>query len=260
MTSREPASRVAVASSRWVVRFEPRPRARIRLFCFPYAGSGASVYRAWPEGLPHDVEVCAVQMPGREGRYGEPLVTDVRALVPPLCAGIAAFLDRPVAFFGHSLGALVAYETALALGRDLSLSPTALFVSAHRAPHLPRERPPIHHLPEPAFLDELRRLNGTPAEVFAEAALLEVVLPPLRADFQMAETYAGSSSGRLSCPVVALGGIGDDRVSRAMLDAWREVTTGPFEAATFPGDHFFITSHRAMVLDLLRARLARFLG
>src|SRR5262245_27618913 len=132
-------------SSHWIVRFGQRPHARMRLFCFPYAGSGASVYRAWPEQLPPDVELCAVQMPGREGRYAEPLLTDVHALTPPLCAGIAPYLDRPFAFFGHSLGALVAYETTVRLAREQGLSPAMLFVSGHRAPHLPRTHEPIHH-------------------------------------------------------------------------------------------------------------------
>lgn len=247
--------RPAVSRAGWIVRPEPRARARFRLFCFPYAGSGASAYHAWAAHMPAEVEVCGVQPPGRESRFGEPPFTQVRTLVGPLCDGISTFLDRPFAFFGHSLGAVVAYEAALALARDHRLSPSVLFVSGHRAPHLPPDRPPIHHLPEPAFLDELRRLNGTPAEVFADTELLEVVLPQLRADFQMADTYAPSSSARLACPVVALGSTGDDHVSPATLEPWREVTTGPFQLTMLPGDHFYLKRHRSMLLDLVTAHL-----
>lgn len=120
---------------------------------------------------------------------------------------------------------------------------------------MPPTHPPIHHLPEPAFLGELRRLNGTPAEVFAHPELLEVVLPTLRADFQMAETYAPSGGERLACPVVALGASEDDRVSVATLDPWREVTTGPFTLAMLPGDHFYLKTHRDRLLDLIAAQL-----
>lgn len=246
--------------SRWIVRSPARPDARLRLFCLPYAGSGASVYRPWSAQLPADVEVCAIQLPGREGRYGEAPFTDVHALTPALGEAIAGFLDRPFAFFGHSLGALVAYEAALALARDRRLAPAALFVSGRRAPRLPLDRAPIYHLPQAEFLDELRRLNGTPADVFANAELLEIVLPALRADFQMAETYRPSGAGRLACPVVALGSTGDDRVSVAGLEPWREVTTGAFELAMLPGDHFYLRTEPARLLELVTTHLRRVLG
>ena len=232
----------------------------MRLFCLPYAGAGASVYGAWPASLPDTVEVCAVQLPGRERRLGEPLFDDVRRLIPALCDGIAPLLNGPFALFGHSLGALLAYETALALRRDRGLSPARLFVSGHRAPHLPRRHPRIHHLPDRAFVDELCRLNGTPAEVLAAPELLELVLPPLRADFRMAETYAPSSGGGLSCPLVALGSTEDERVSLATLEPWREVTSGPFELVMFPGDHFYLKSQGPRLLAFLATRLAPLLA
>lgn len=259
MTSPGVASRPGGNASRWVVRFRHQPQARLKLFCLPYAGAGASAYGAWPAGLPDTVEVCAVQLPGREGRFGEPLFTDVRALIPALCDGIAPLLDGPFALFGHSLGAPLAYETALALGRDRRLSPARLFVSGHRAPHLPRQYPPIHQLPDRAFVEELRRLNGTPAEVFAAPELLELVLPVLRADFRMAETYTPSLDGELSCPLVALGSTEDDRVSLATLEGWREMTTGPFEMVMFPGDHFYLKTQGPRLLDFLATQLTALL-
>jgi surfactin synthase thioesterase subunit len=254
MTSRGFAP-AGTGASPWVVRFRPRLAPRLRLFCLPFAGAGASAYATWPAGLPDEIEICAVQLPGREGRFNDPLVTDIHALVPALCDGIAPLLDRPFALFGHSMGAAVAYETARALARDRGRSPAVLFVSGHRAPHLPRQYPPIHHLPDPEFVDELRRLNGTPAEVLAGSELLDLVLPLLRADFQMAETYVPSPGGPLACRVVALGSTEDDRVSLATLEPWREATTGPFEVAMFPGDHFYLKTHRVRLLDFLATTL-----
>lgn len=258
-TGRQPAPAVspqrAGPASRWIVRFRPRPDARARLFCLPYAGAGASVYRGWPAQLPPDVELCAVQLPGREGRHDEPLFTDVRALAGAVCEGIAALCDRPFVVFGHSLGALLAYEAALLLERAGGPSPALLVVSGHRAPHLPRTHPPIHHLPDAEFIDELRRLNGTPSEVFDHPELLALVLPPLRADLRMAETYVAPPPAPLACPILAVGSTGDDRVSEAAMDAWRIVTAGPFTAAMLPGDHFYLKSHGGLLLDLLRPRL-----
>ena len=260
VTSGDLASRDGMDRTRWIARFPPRPRARLRLFCVPYAGGSASAYRTWFEGLPATVEVCAVQLPGRETRYTEPLLTDARAAAGALADAIAPLLDRPFAFFGHSLGALVAWETVLALGRQRAVAPAVLFVSGHRAPHLPRDVGPIHDLPETLFVDELRRLNGTPVEVFADRELLRLVLPQLRADFRMAETYVPAPAGPLSCSVVALGGSEDERTPRRSLEAWREVTTGPFDVRLFPGDHFYFNRHRATVLGVVAGHLVPHLG
>jgi surfactin synthase thioesterase subunit len=256
VTTRATTPGAAGTASRWVVRFQPRPAARLRLFCLPYAGSGASVYHGWSGGLPAAVEVCALQLPGREGRYHEPLLTEVGALVGPLRDGIVPFLDRPFALFGHSLGAAIAYETALALVRGGGPTPAALLVSGHRAPGLPRTHAPIHHLPDREFLEELRRLNGTPAEVFNDADLLDLVLPQLRADLQMAETYTASADRpRLSCPVLALGAMEDERATSAHLEPWRDVTTGPFRVVMFPGDHFYVNTHRTALLKMVAGQL-----
>lgn len=257
MTADEPAARGESDRLRWIARFPPRPSARLRLFCVPYAGGSASAYRGWGDGLPASVEVCAVQLPGRETRYGEPLLTDARTAAAALAQAITPLLDRPFAFFGHSLGALVAWETVLALGRQRGgPAPAALLVSGHRAPHLPREQRPIHALPDDLFVDELRRLDGTPAEVFEDPELMALVLPQLRADFQMAETYEPAPTPPLSCPVVALGGSDDDRTPREALEAWRQSTTGPFDVRVFPGHHFYLHAQRAPLLAVVARHLA----
>jgi medium-chain acyl-[acyl-carrier-protein] hydrolase len=253
-------SGAVAGGTRWIVRFQPRPRARLRLFCFPYAGAGASAYRAWPAGFPETVEVAAVQLPGREGRFGEPLLTDVQSLAAALPEALVPLLDRPFALFGHSLGAVSAYETARRLRRDHGLSPGLLAVSGHQAPGLPAAQPPIHHLARPAFVEEVRKLNGTPAEVFADQELLALVLPQLMADFRMAETYVPSDAGPLTCPVLALGSTEDPRVSEATLRPWAEVTSGPCRVRMLPGDHSYVQSHRAALLALLGAEMAPLLA
>ena len=245
---------------RWIARFPARPSARLRLFCVPYAGGSASAYRAWGDGLPAGIEVCAVQLPGRETRYSEPLLTDARTAAAALVEAMTPLLDRPFAFFGHSLGALLAWETVLALGRQRDLAPVSLLVSGHRAPHLPRELRPIHGLPDGSFIDELRRLNGTPSEVFDDPELLALVLPQLRADFRMAETYEPAPAPPLSCPVVALGGSDDDRTPRRALQAWRDLTRGPFDLRLFPGDHFYLNAQRPALLGVVARHLAPHLG
>src|SRR5260370_20858382 len=159
-----------------------RQKSLLRLFCLPSAGGGSSAYRDWQNGFPSEIEVCPVQLPGRENRFSEPPATSMPSLVRALAAGLSPFLDRPFALFGHSLGALVAFELCQELRSMRQPVANHLFVSARPAPHLPDRRPPIHHLPDEALAAELRRLNGTPEDVLGDSALIELILPHLRAD------------------------------------------------------------------------------
>ena len=236
------------------------PRAgtpALRLFCFPYAGGGAQVFRAWPGELPPWVEVCAVQPPGRGARMSEPPYKRMTELVPALADALAPALDVPFSFFGHGLGALVAFETARRLREERGVEPALLAVSAQRAPQLPRTEPPAYDLPDDEFVELLRRLRGTPDEVLAHPELLNLMLPILRADFELAETYAYAPAAPLACPVVAFGGLADHRVRREELEAWREQTGARFMLRMFTGvgDHFFINEHRALLLRSLAQEL-----
>ena len=226
----------------WIAYRRARPAARLRLFCFPYAGGGASVYRGWGEELPEAIEVCPVQPPGREGRIRQPPHRDLDSLVEALDQGLAEELDeRPYAFFGHSLGALAAYELARrrrAAGRS---GPVHLLVSAHSAPSLPDEDEPIHDLPPDRFQARLRELNGTPAEVLEHPELMNLIEPLLRADFQVNETYRHRPGEPLDCPVTAFGGFRDGEVPKARLEPWSEVSRGRFRLHMVPGDHFFLS-------------------
>jgi medium-chain acyl-[acyl-carrier-protein] hydrolase len=161
-------------------------------------------------------------------------------LVEALAQALAPLLDKPFAFFGHSLGALISFELARQFRRQYGVHPVRLFVSAGRAPHIPHRGPPIHTLAEKEFLAELRRLNGTPSEILDHEELMEIMLPLLRADFALYENYVYSTEPPLNCPISAFGGIQDHRVNESDLEAWRAQTTASFSLRMFPGDHFFL--------------------
>jgi medium-chain acyl-[acyl-carrier-protein] hydrolase len=209
------------------------------------------MYGGWSDFLPRDVEVCAVQLPGRENRLDEPLIRNLDTLVPMLVDVIRENLNLPYLVFGHSMGALIAFELAQALRRSRLRLPEHLFVSGARAPHLPAARPLLHDLPEPALLEALVDLQGTAREVLEEPELRELFLPLIRADMQLAETYVPSTIEPLPCPISAFGGVDDTRVSREAIDQWHEYTTGTFESVMLPGGHFFLRSRREQILQYI---------
>ena len=239
----------------WVSCPRPNPRATLRLFCFPYAGGGPQTYYKWSRVLPPTVEVCPVQFPGRGSRLAERPFTSLPPLVHVLATALAPQLDKPFAFFGHSLGALLGFELARQIRRQFGLLPAHLFVSGNAAPQKHRVRPPMHALPEAEFLEEVRRLNGTPREVLETPELLELIIPILRADFAVSESYAFVPEPPLDCPITAFGGLQDDMISREGLDAWREQTKSLFVVRMLPGDHFFINTAQALLLRALHGDL-----
>jgi len=239
----------------WIVPARSVARPSLRLVCAPYAGGGAAVYRGWADKLPPAIEVCALQLPGREQRYRDPLLTDMPAIVAEASRAVAPlFSDCPVVFFGHSMGAIIVYEIARILQARSGVRPLALVVSGRIAPHLRPHRPPAYDLPEPAFVDHLRKLNGTPSAILADQELLQIVLPIVRADFKAIETYRSLPGPLLDCPVLALGGDADPEVGEQALMEWRTVTSGLFESRIFDGDHFFLATQEAAVLgQILRS-------
>lgn len=241
----------------WIPYRSPSSDARLRLFCFPFAGGGASIYRGWGDALPAAVEVCPVQLPGRERRFREPLHTRMDTLVSELGAALRPLLDVPFALFGHSMGALVGFELARELRRQGGPRPVHLFVSGHRAPRLPEVNPPVYHLPDDRFLAELRRLNGTPRELLENEELMELLLPLLRADMGICESYGYTPEDPLDVPVSVLGGDEDPEVPVPDLAPWSEETSRECTLRTYPGDHFFIHGARESVLRDLRDDLER---
>src|SRR5438128_8987281 len=171
-------------SSRWITCPRANPTARMRLFCFPFGGGGASTFGKWPTILPTTVEVCPVQLPGREERYGEPAYTDLVQLARVIVPEIQPYLDKPFAFYGHSMGALIAFEVARALRESGLPQPEILFVAAYQSPDAPMQRKGLSCLPDQEFIAELRRLEGTPEEALNNLELMDFLMPTMRADFE----------------------------------------------------------------------------
>jgi medium-chain acyl-[acyl-carrier-protein] hydrolase len=235
-------------TDRWLPKTHSSSQKGLGLFCFPYAGGGASLFRDWVGALGGTVEVCPVQFPGREGRFQEPAFTRLVTLVDSLVDSLDPHLDRPFALFGHSLGALVAFEFARRLRVDGRPGPAHLFASGCRAPQVARAEPWVHTLPDTVFRDEMRRLGGTPPEILDDHELMDLLLPTLRADFALYETYVYADDRPLTCPFSVLGGRDDDMIRRSNLDAWRAQTTAPFRRHILPGSHFFLRSARPLLL------------
>jgi medium-chain acyl-[acyl-carrier-protein] hydrolase len=176
-------------------------------------------------------------------------------LVEALAQALVPLLDKPFAFFGHSLGALVGFELARQLRRQPGVQPARLFVSAGRAPQIPPRGQPIHALPEEEFMAELRRLNGTPGKVLEHAELMQSMLPILRADFAVYETYVYATEPPLDCFISGFGGLQDQRVSRGDLEAWRGQTSVSFSLRMFHGNHFFLSATQPLLLQALSQEL-----
>jgi medium-chain acyl-[acyl-carrier-protein] hydrolase len=229
----------------------------IRLFCFPYAGSGTSIYRGWGEAIARQIEVWPVPLPGREHRLAEAPIDDLVVLAAVVAEELGPFLDSPFALFGHSMGALLAFEVARHLRREGRENPACLAVSAHRAPHIPKDHDRIYDKPTLEFLEELRRLKGTPAEVLANPELLALMLPTLRADFKAVELYRHIEEPPLECPIVAYGGTRDEEIREEQLVAWRTHTIGEFSHRMFDGDHFYLNTRRDELITQLKCDLER---
>jgi medium-chain acyl-[acyl-carrier-protein] hydrolase len=241
----------ASAFNSWIAFRKPNTKARLRLFCFAYAGGAASVFRDWSHGLPTDIEVCPIQFPGRGTRLMEFPFSRLPPLIEALAEALVPLLDKPFALFGHSLGSLVSFELARRLRTNHQIRPVRLFVSAAPAPQIPHRGLPIHNLPEIEFSAELRRLNGTPGELLNHKELMDIVLPSLRADFAFYESYRFSSGPPLNCPISAYGGLSDEKVTRSDLEAWREQTSVSFSLRMFSGDHFFLKASQPLLLRAL---------
>ncbi|MBD2507082.1 thioesterase [Nostoc muscorum FACHB-395] len=239
----------------WVICPQPNPQANLRLFCFPYAGGSAAIFRTWPNNLPSNVEVCAVEYPGRGRQIKSAPLTRLEPLVEAIAPVLLPYLDKPFAFFGHSMGGLVSFELTRLLRSQYNLTPFHLFISARRAPQLPPIKPPLHILSDHDLQNELRSLNGTPKAVLESEELMQIFLPILRADFAVLETYIYTPKQALECPITAFGGLQDQDVSHEDLQAWREQTITAFSLHELNGDHFFIHSHQELLFKLIYQEL-----
>lgn len=235
------------------------PADGARLVVFPHAGAGPSAFREWICELTPGVELVCAEYPGRERRREEPPIESLEELLPPLLAGLRSLEAKPTALYGHSMGALVAFEVARALAVEALAKPELLIVSGACAPHL-GARELLSHLPTKEFLRALLRLNGIPPQVRAEPALIHLALPVLRADFRLLERYEYRVATTLTCPLLAIGSDRDPRVDRARLEAWRHHAGAAFSQHILPGDHFFIVSARAALLRTINGEIRRTLN
>ena len=237
------------STSRWFYCRLPRRQPRVRLFGFPPAGGAPVQYFAWPEHLPEEIELHVAQLPGRERRRHEPPLTDINHLLDELTSAVAVLADRSVALFGHSMGALLAFEVARRLRATDRATPCHLFVAGRRAPHVPFPYDPIHRLPDAEFMRLLQdRYGALPEAVRTNPELVEFFLPVIRADMTLLETYQYRPEPQLDCPITVYGGHADPSTTLRDLEAWAEQTRAGFRLRMFAGDHFFPQSHRLPLL------------
>lgn len=227
-------------NSSWFLCPDSRRGAAIRLFCLPFAGAGASMYHSWSGAFPHDIEVRAVQLPGRETRMDETRITDLLLVAAGTADALEPYVDRPYALFGYSMGALLAYETARELRRRGAPLPACLFVAAMRAPHVPDVRPALSGLPRDQFVDNVNYYFQPADPAWQTPELLEFFLPILRDDIAMVDRYEHRTEGALECPIRAYVGSADRSTPLPSVEAWGEHTSAQFTMRVFPGAHFFL--------------------
>ncbi|MFF3443019.1 thioesterase II family protein [Streptosporangium sp. NPDC002721] len=239
----------------WLRCAFPRPGATTRLFCFTHAGGSATAYRAWSEPLPASVELHATQLPGRADRFNEPLPEDMDTLADEVTGSMLPLLDRRFALFGHSMGATLAYEVTRRL-EARGIAPARLFASGARAPHDPRDRPPISEYDDDRFVAEIAKLGGTEVEILSHRAMREIILPYVRADFRLVEAYRHRPGPPLHTPISAFVSDADPVVTPAQAKSWEARTSSGFSLTIFPGDHFYLQPQRVRVVKEITRTLA----
>lgn len=239
----------------WFAVHPARKSPSVRLFAFPHGGGGASAFRAWPSELPAHIELWAFRPPGREYRHREPSFPDMQSAVKTFIEVARAELEQPYVCFGHSLGALMAFEVARALSREGGRPPEKVIVAGHSAPHMTLRRRHVHKLSDREMIAELKDFAGTPAKVLDDPDMMSMMIRPIRADFKIRETYEFLPGEPLSCPLVAFSGDTDPEVLPEQLDGWSQHTRGAFAAFTLPGSHFFVNERTSGFFPKLRAQL-----
>lgn len=230
----------------WVVRWKSHEPIGLRLFCFPYAGGSAWSFCNWQQDLPTNVEVCGIELPGRATRQSETPHTCFSSLNQAMAEALLPYLDEPFAFFGHSMGALISFEFARYLRRKHQLAPRHLFVSGRRAPQIPYSEKQTYDLPDDDFIKDL--LRDEPLEYALDPQLIRLLLPMMRADFEVVQTYVYEPGPPLTCSITVFGGMQDHSVEQNQLHAWQQQTTYGCSVVMLPGNHFFIKTAQSELL------------
>jgi len=247
----------AADADKWLVCPRRNPAARVSLVCFASAGHGPSMFRSWSPLLPAEIELSIAQLPGREARWNEKAAMNVADVLPGLLGAVGSLPARPLVLFGHSLGAMIAFELARALRSATGAEPHHLFVSAHRAAQLPNRHSRISDLDDAEFVAAVNgRHGGVPPDVAANKELMDLMLPSLKADYRIFEDYRFAATPPLACPVTAFGGTADEYISQSELESWREQTSGAFSLRMFDGGHFFVNDLRPRVVATIVQGLA----
>ena len=244
----------SIESSAWIRRFHASQTSTARLVCFPHAGGSATYYYPVSARFAGDTDVIAWQYPGRQDRRHEPCITDIDTLADRLTKQFLSLSPKPTVFFGHSMGATLAFEVAWRLERDGFRVPLRTIVSGRRAPMIDRgER--VHLRNDAGLLAEMRLLNGTEARVLEDEEIVRMALPALRGDYEAIETYSYVPGRTLNCPITVLTGDADPRTTIEDASQWRLVTTGTFRMKVFAGGHFYLAKNIAAVNDEIAAEL-----
>jgi medium-chain acyl-[acyl-carrier-protein] hydrolase len=245
----------SLTKSQWLPLRRTNANASVRLFCFPYAGGNESAFRHWQQNLPESIEVLPVQLPGRGGRMKEPPYSELQPLVRAAREALAAEMEKPFAFFGHSMGGLIAFELARELRKQHGVQPVHLFISAKCSPRQGPEDPAVGQLSDAALIEVLKRYEGTARELLNDPELMQLILPIIRADMAVCDSYVYEPGPPLECPITVFGGLEDHVCSRACLESWQEHTQGTFTLRMLPGGHFFINNWASSVFEIIQKEL-----
>lgn len=234
-----------------------RSEARLRLLCLPHAGGGTQDYRTWQEHFPATIDVCPIVLAGRESRMSEQAATELVALADQMVTDLKPVLRQaPIALYGHSMGAWIAFELVRAMRRRRLRGPIHLFIGARRAPHLPDDRPQLYQLPDPQLVDAIQqRYAAIPQQLLNQPAILRMFLPTMRADFTLLDTYEHSEEAPLDCPITAFRGSQDSVVQATGISAWRHHTDAGFQVRPVPGGHFFLRDSPDLLCDAILGAL-----
>ncbi len=241
-------------NSLWIRRFHPAPHSAVRLVCFAHAGGSASFFFPMSKVLSPSVDVLAVQYPGRQDRRADACIDNIADLAEEVFHALRVWADRPLFLFGHSMGAVVAFEVARRMEQAGGPTPASLFASGRRAPSRYRTEG-VHQRDDDGIVRELQELSGTDSRLLGDEELLRMILPAIRNDYKAIETYRCDAGATVSCPITVITGDADPRTTIEEAQAWREHTTSAFDLRVFSGGHFFIAAQQAEIIKMISAKL-----